>query len=111
MTVTRTVQETAGRRGSRKVCSRPVWVVDCEPRVTMRLRALLRSDSRAASEVIGVILMVAITAIIASVIGAFMLGIGDRTSDSVPQAAFSYDFDDQTNVTITHDGTSKAVRA
>jgi len=70
----------------------------------MRLRALLRADSRAASEVVGVILMVAITVIIASTVGAFVLGTGDRTGDTVPQAAFSYEFDDQTNVTITHDG-------
>lgn len=70
----------------------------------MRLQALLTADSRAASEVVGVILMVAVTVIIASVIGAFVLGTGDRTSETVPQASFSYDFDDQTNVTITHDG-------
>ncbi len=70
----------------------------------MRVRTLLISDRRGASEVVGIILVVVITVIIASTVGAFVLGMGDRTTETVPQAFFSYDFDDETNVTITHEG-------
>jgi len=64
----------------------------------------LFSEDRAVSPVIGVILMVAITVILAAVIGAFVLGLGDQASESTPQASFSFDFQDRDNVTITHDG-------
>ncbi|MCL9812562.1 type IV pilin [Natranaeroarchaeum aerophilus] len=59
-------------------------------------------DERAVSPVIGVILMVAITVILAAVIGAFVIGIGDD-QEAVPQASF--DFDDEGedgDLTITH---------
>lgn len=49
------------------------------------------NDDRAVSPVIGVILMVAITVILAAVIGTFVLGLGDQISDSAPQASFSTD--------------------
>ncbi len=68
----------------------------------MNLKKLLTDDTRAVSPVIGVILMVAVTVILAAVIGAFVLGLGDEASSTTPQAQFSYDFDDDTNVTITH---------
>ncbi len=44
---------------------------------------------RAVSPVIGVILMVAITVILAAVIGTFVLGLGDQLGDTAPQASFS----------------------
>ncbi|MFC6771826.1 type IV pilin [Halorubrum pallidum] len=47
------------------------------------------SDDRAVSPVIGVILMVAITVILAAVIGTFVLGLGDQLGDTAPQASFS----------------------
>jgi len=47
------------------------------------------TDDRAVSPVIGVILMVAITVILAAVIGTFVLGLGDQLGDSAPQASFS----------------------
>jgi len=47
------------------------------------------NDDRAVSPVIGVILMVAITVILAAVIGTFVLGLGDSLNDGTPQAAFS----------------------
>ncbi|MFC7114288.1 type IV pilin [Natronoarchaeum sp. GCM10025703] len=50
-------------------------------------------EDRAVSPVIGVILMVAITVILAAVIGAFVIGIGDD-QQQVPQA--SWDFDQST---------------
>ncbi|WP_435068833.1 type IV pilin [Haloplanus sp. C73] len=52
----------------------------------------LLTDDRAVSPVIGVILMVAITVILAAVIGTFVLGLGDQVSESAPQASFSFDF-------------------
>ncbi|KAB1191204.1 MULTISPECIES: type IV pilin [Haloferax] len=67
------------------------------------------SESRAVSPVIGVILMVAITVILAAVIGTFVLGLGDQVGDNAPQASFSFDYTanaaDPANgsVTITHE--------
>ncbi|TKX77870.1 type IV pilin [Halorubrum sp. SD626R] len=43
------------------------------------------------SPVIGVILMVAITVILAAVIGTFVLGLGDQLGDTAPQASFEVD--------------------
>ena len=62
------------------------------------------SESRAVSPVIGVILMVAITVILAAVIGTFVLGLGDQVGDNAPQASFSFDYDESAdNLTITHE--------
>jgi flagellin-like protein len=78
----------------------------------MQLKELLTED-RAVSPVIGVILMVAITVILAAVIGTFVLGLGDQVSESAPQASFSFDFTDSGDgfngdpgdtVTLTHEG-------
>jgi flagellin-like protein len=55
------------------------------------------------SPVIGVILMVAITVILAAVIGTFVLGLGDQVSESAPQAQFTFD-QNSTDITVTHDG-------
>lgn len=71
----------------------------------MKLSTLL-TDDRAVSPVIGVILMVAITVILAAVIGTFVLGLGSNVN-STPQATLSYDFTESGgdyNVTIAHDG-------
>ena len=68
----------------------------------MQLQTLLRDDD-AVSPVIGVILMVAITVILAAVIASFVLGLGNQTGVS-PQASFTSDYDaTEGNVTITHD--------
>jgi flagellin-like protein len=68
----------------------------------------LFTEDRAVSPVIGVILMVAITVILAAVIGTFVLGLGDQVSESAPQAQFAFDFSGNgTNeevVSIVHDG-------
>lgn len=61
------------------------------------------NDDRGVSPVIGVILMVAITVILAAVIGTFVLGLGDSLSDSTPQAQLNADFTNG-NVTIEHRG-------
>lgn len=51
----------------------------------------LFGDDRGVSPVIGVILMVAITVILAAVIGTFVLGLGDSLGDSAPQATLQCD--------------------
>lgn len=52
---------------------------------------LSREEERAVSPVIGVILMVAITVILAAVIGAFVIGIGED-QEVQPTASFNFDF-------------------
>jgi len=70
----------------------------------MQLKELLTED-RAVSPVIGVILMVAITVILAAVIGTFVLGLGDQVSENAPQASLSFDYDtSNTSVNVTHEG-------
>lgn len=76
----------------------------------------LSDDDRAVSPVIGVILMVAITVILAAVIGTFVLGLGDQVQTTSPSTTFSadqstvtYEDDnsnpfDYTSLTVTHDG-------
>jgi len=77
----------------------------------------LLSDEDAVSPVIGVILMVAITVILAAVIGTFVLGLGDQVQSSAPNANFQFEYDDNGNgfgdgtdsnnddsMTITHNG-------
>ncbi len=61
----------------------------------MELQKIFQSDEeRAVSPVIGVILMVAITVILAAVIATFVLGLGD-TQNSAPQVSF--DFNETSN--------------
>ena len=67
----------------------------------MQIKTLF-TESRAVSPVIGVILMVAITVILAAVIGTFVLGLGDQVGDTAPQASFAFDYDG-TELTITHE--------
>ena len=62
------------------------------------------ADDRAVSPVIGVILMVAITVILAAVIGTFVLGLGDQLNDTAPQASFDIDSSNDTSVNITKTG-------
>ncbi|MFC6989310.1 type IV pilin [Haloplanus sp. GCM10025708] len=71
----------------------------------MRFRRLF-TDDRAVSPVIGVILMVAITVILAAVIGTFVLGLGQQVQQTTPQASFTFDYDSSSNgtVDVTHEG-------
>jgi len=78
----------------------------------------LFGDDRAVSPVIGVILMVAITVILAAVIGTFVLGLGDQLQATTPQASFGFDTSEsQKKITITHqsgdtiEGTALSVKA
>jgi flagellin-like protein len=71
----------------------------------MEIRQLF-DDESAVSPVIGVILMVAITVILAAVIGTFVLNLGQGLGDSAPQASFDFDYEAPAsgshNVTISH---------
>jgi len=73
---------------------------------TLELNALF-TDEDAVSPVIGVILMVAITVILAAVIGTFVLGLGQNVQKTTPQASFSMNYNSggtQDWVNITDDG-------
>jgi flagellin-like protein len=82
----------------------------------MKLKQLLNDDD-AVSPVIGVILMVAITVILAAVIATFVLGLGEQINDSAPNASFTFDYDEDASsgdisgpstvsgvLTVTHSG-------
>lgn len=56
-----------------------------------RLKNFLHSDETAVSPVIGVILMVAITVILAAVIASFVLGLGDQ-SEPAPNPTIETDY-------------------
>lgn len=62
-----------------------------------------RLDDDAVSPVIGVILMVAITVILAAVIGTFVLGLGSQVQENA-QAGATVDFEagDPGSVTVTY---------
>jgi len=68
-----------------------------------KLKAVL-DDDRGVSPVIGVILMVAITVILAAVIGTFVLGLGDSL-EQAPQAQLDAEYDSTNDeVDISHNG-------
>ncbi|MFB6139527.1 MAG: type IV pilin [Halosimplex sp.] len=73
----------------------------------MQLKRLFDDDD-AVSPVIGVILMVAITVILAAVIATFVLGLGDQVSNTSPQASFSFEWNGAAGtedaLNVTHDG-------
>jgi len=61
-------------------------------------------DDRGVSPVIGVILMVAITVILAAVIGTFVLGLGDSL-EQAPQAQLDAQYDSTDDVIeVNHNG-------
>ena len=69
----------------------------------MKLNELFADDD-AVSPVIGVILMVAITVILAAVIGTFVLGLGGQVQNNAPSAQFTFSEEGSGDLTITHDG-------
>jgi len=80
----------------------------------MELKSVF-TDEEAVSPVIGVILMVAITVILAAVIGTFVLGLGDQVQSTSPSASFTFDYsavnpggtdthDAEDTLRLTHDG-------
>lgn len=61
---------------------------------------------RGVAPVISVILMVAVTVILAAVISVFALGLGEQVTNTAPQAGFQTEYDNGT-LTITHHSGSK----
>jgi flagellin-like protein len=73
--------------------------------IKQELNKFVSGDNRAVSPVIGVILMVAITVILAAVIGTFVLGLGDSLNNTAPQANLDAEADASSNtVTLRHNG-------
>lgn len=77
----------------------------------MNLKNLIADDD-AVSPVIGVILMVAITVILAAVIGTFVLGLGENLQSTSPTASVTFDQSgdaaaNNAEVKISHDGGDK----
>lgn len=71
----------------------------------MKINTLFQTDDdRAVSPVIGVILMVAITVILAAVIGTFVLGLGDQVQQTAPNANFDFEENSGGDLIITHTG-------
>ena len=70
----------------------------------MNPKSAFETDDRGVSPVIGVILMVAITVILAAVIGTFVLGLGDSLGDSAPTASIDSEVTNSDTVTFTHRG-------
>ena len=70
------------------------------------IQSRLDGNDRAVSPVIGVVLMVAITVILAAVIGTFVLSFGDEVTASAPQAQLSVD-----GVNVTDNGTDITLNA
>lgn len=61
------------------------------------------SDERAVGPVVGVVLLIAIAAILAGVVGSFAYGLWNEKNQPAPQVQFTYEYDDGTNeLTITH---------
>jgi len=67
----------------------------------MQLNSFLTDDD-AVSPVIGVLLMIAITAILAAVVASFALSFADSGGSGAPQVSFSSEYNDGENtVTVT----------
>jgi flagellin-like protein len=78
----------------------------------MDLKSLVRDDD-AVSPVIGVILMVAITVILAAVIASFVIGLGDSNQQTAPSVSFSTDYEasgGSGTLTITADNVGESVQ-
>lgn len=69
----------------------------------MNLKSAFQDSERAVSPVIGVILMVAITVILAAVIGTFVLGLGDSLGDNQPTAQIGVDLEQNTSTPANYD--------
>lgn len=65
----------------------------------------MADDERAISPVIGVILMISLAVIVASMVGGFTLGMGDSVPKQPPDAEFTFDYNvNDGTVSVTHDG-------
>ena len=88
----------SARRGSRNG-------VENHTMIPKSITDRLESNDRGVSPVIGVILMVAITVILAAVIGTFVLDLGQSAGNSAPSASLTVSLDAGANETaIAHKG-------
>ena len=63
------------------------------------------TDTRAISPVIGVILMISLAVLVASMIGGFVLGMGDNLQAPAPDAGFTFNYNaNEDTISVTHDG-------
>ena len=73
----------------------------------MRVKQLF-ADDNAVSPVIGVILMVAITVILAAVIASFVLGLGNQAQQDTPTTTIGFDYEETEDgygtLKVSHDG-------
>jgi len=60
------------------------------------------SDDRGVSPVIGVVLMVALTVILATVLGTVVLDFASGVGERPPQAVFDYERNSADEITVTH---------
>lgn len=89
----------------------PTWVCENQQSLTLRIVAIYlqvrflakRMRERAVSPVISVILMVAVTVILASVVSVFGLGLGEGLSNPAPSANFGYEVLDNGDIQVTHE--------
>lgn len=75
------------------------------------MRELLRADDEAVSEVLSVVLLVAVVVILATTVAAFALGITERATSVPPRAAFSFEYDDSTERLRVEHTDGQVVRA
>ncbi|QLC33082.1 type IV pilin N-terminal domain-containing protein [Halarchaeum sp. CBA1220] len=75
----------------------------------MKLTHIFDTDDRGVSPVIGVILMVAITVILAAVIGTFVLGLGSQVGNNAPQASFDWENQSPNTVEATLQSSGSAI--
>jgi flagellin-like protein len=69
-----------------------------------KLKEMLQDD-KGVSPVIGVILMVAVTVVLAAVIGSFVFGLGDGLNQPAPSTQIEFDYDaSNEKLTVIHDG-------
>ena len=65
-----------------------------------------KTDDRAVAPVIGIILVVAITVILAAVIGGFVFGLSDSATEAAPNAQVSFTFEEDEgdyDITFVHE--------
>jgi flagellin-like protein len=71
----------------------------------MRNITSIKEDEQAVSPVIGVILMVAVTVVLAATIGAFVFGLGDSLGSPAPNAQLDFAYDSATDtLAVSHEG-------
>ncbi|RLM59302.1 type IV pilin [Halobellus sp. Atlit-31R] len=70
----------------------------------MTRQTYLRSDDRAVSPEIGILLMIVVTVSLAGVVGTFVLLQGDAIDRDTPQASFDWEYDRTTqSVTVSQE--------